>query len=352
MFKDGIPPPSSLAIVTRSAAMRAILSRIDTIARSDTSVLLVGETGVGKELFADYIHRVSGRSERPLVKIALSAMPHDLLESELFGHERGAFTSALTDKKGLFELAHTGTLFLDDIDDVPPAVQSKLLRVLESHQVMRVGGTTTIPIDVRLITASKVDLRQLVARGLFRADLFYRGNVCPVESPALRDRRDDVPLLVEHFLTRFAPDRPLAVSPGALQALTAYEWPGNVRELRNVAQRIALFAEGEIREADLPPEIRGNQPIDLLVRACSRCLIEEGLSYNDVVACLETNLLRQSLERAAGNRSQAAKALGLSLSTLRDKLKKYGLDGDRENGEPPAPGGALPQPCIPAAKQD
>ena len=153
---------ASIAVVTRSESMHAVLARVDTIARSDTTVLLVGETGVGKELFADYIHRVSPRGDRPFVKIAPSAMPHDLLESELFGHERGAFTSALTEKRGLFELAHTGTLFLDDVDDVPPNVQAKLLRVLESQQVMRVGGTTTIPIDVRLVTASKVDLKELV----------------------------------------------------------------------------------------------------------------------------------------------------------------------------------------------
>jgi transcriptional regulator with GAF, ATPase, and Fis domain len=317
---------SSIAIVTQSEKMRAILSRVDTIARSDTSVLLIGETGVGKELFADYIHRVSPRSERPFVKVALSAMPHDLLESELFGHEKGAFTSASSEKKGLFELAHTGTLFLDDIDDVPPAVQTKLLRVLESQQVMRVGGTTTIPADVRLITASKVDLKELVGRSLFRADLFYRINVFPVEIPPLRDRREDVPLLVGHFLGRFAPARQLTVAPDATRALVNYDWPGNVRELRNLTQRIALFAEGEIRLADLPSEVLDDQPVDLLVRACTRCLIDQSLSYNQVVACLETNLLRQALQDAEGNRSQAAKALGLSLSTLRDKLKKYGLD--------------------------
>jgi transcriptional regulator with GAF, ATPase, and Fis domain len=317
---------SSIAIVTQSEKMRAILSRVDTIARSDTSVLLIGETGVGKELFADYIHRVSPRSERPFVKVALSAMPHDLLESELFGHEKGAFTSASSEKKGLFELAHTGTLFLDDIDDVPPAVQTKLLRVLESQQVMRVGGTTTIPVDVRLITASKVDLKELVGRNLFRADLFYRINVFPVEIPPLRDRREDVPLLVGHFLGRLAPARQLTVAPDATRALVNYDWPGNVRELRNLTQRIALFAEGEIRLADLPPEVLDDQPVDLLVRACTRCLIDQSLSYNQVVACLETNLLRQALQDAEGNRSQAAKALGLSLSTLRDKLKKYGLD--------------------------
>jgi DNA-binding NtrC family response regulator len=331
-----MPPAQSLAIVTESTRMRAILARVDTIAHSDTSVLLVGETGVGKELFADYIHRVSPRSGGPCVKIALSAMPHDLLESELFGHERGAFTSAVTEKKGLFELANTGTLFLDDIDDVPMPVQVKLLRVLESQQVMRVGGHAPMVVDVRLITASKVDLKELVNRQLFRADLFYRINVCPVEIPPLRERREDVPLLVDHFLRRFAPGKGLTVSPEAQHALAKYDWPGNVRELRNIAQRLALFAEGEIRPGDLPPEVHDGHAVALLVKACTRCLVDESLTYGQVVACLETNLLRQALEEAGGNRSQAARILGLNLSTLRDKLRKHGFDGARGSEAAPA----------------
>jgi transcriptional regulator with GAF, ATPase, and Fis domain len=319
---------ASIGVVTRSERMHGILSQVDTIARSNTSVLLVGETGVGKELFADYIHRVSARSERPFVKIAPSAMPHELLESELFGHERGAFTNALTEKKGLFEIAHTGTLFLDDIDDVPLGVQVKLLRVLESHQAMRVGGTSPLSIDVRLITASKVDLKELVRRSLFRADLYYRINVCPVEIPPLRERRIDVPLIAAHFLRRFAPMKGLTITPEAERVLMAYEWPGNVRELRNVIQRLALFAEGLIRPEDLPPDVRDGQPVSLLIKACARCLVDESLTYTQVIACLETNLLRQALADAQGNRTQAARVLGLSLSTLRDKLKKYGLDAD------------------------
>jgi DNA-binding NtrC family response regulator len=319
-------PQASLVVVTRSEGMRAILERVQTIARSDTSVLLVGETGVGKELFADYIHRASPRRDRPFVKIALSAMPHDLLESELFGHERGAFTNALTEKRGLFEVAHTGTFFLDDIDDVAPDVQVKLLRVLELQQVMRVGGTAPIAVDVRLVTASKIDLEQLVARNLFRADLFYRINVCPVRIPPLRERREDVPLLAEHFLRRFAPGRTLALSPEAEAALCHYDWPGNVRELRNVMQQVALFAEGAVTLADLPPSIGGDGHVERLVRACGRCIVDGRMSYADVVACLETNLLRQALADAGGNRSHAARALGLSLSTLRDKLQKFSLE--------------------------
>jgi len=317
---------STIAVVTQSEKVRAILARVATIARSDTSVLLVGETGVGKELFADYLHRLSERGDRPFVKIALSALPHELLESELFGHERGAFTTAISEKRGLFEVAHTGTLFLDDIDDVPMPVQSKLLRVLEAQQVMRVGGTTTIPVDVRLITASKVELKELVTRNLFRADLYYRINVCPVEIPPLRHRRDDVPLLAEHFLRRFAPQKPLRLSSDAERAFASYDWPGNVRELRNIVQRLALFADGEIGVADLPPELNNGHPVEALVKACTRCLVEGTMSYNDVVACLESNLLRQALAESGGNRTRAAKALGLSLSTLRDKLRKFGLE--------------------------
>ncbi len=316
-----------LMVVTQNEKMRAILARVDTIAASDGSVLLIGETGVGKELFADYIHRSSPRRDKPFVKVALSAMPHDLLESELFGHEKGAFTSATAEKKGLFELAHGGTLFLDDIDDVPQPIQTKLLRVLESREVMRVGGTSTIPVDVRLITASKVDLKELVSRNLFRADLYYRINVIPVEIPALRERREDISVLVLHFLERFAPGKQLNLSPEAMRALVNYNWPGNVRELRNITQRIALFAEGEIRLKDLPPELNNGHPIDLLVKACNQCFVDDSLSFNQIVACLETNLLRRALKEAKGNRTQAAKVLGLSLSTLRDKLRKYDLEG-------------------------
>ncbi|HQQ78569.1 MAG TPA: sigma-54 dependent transcriptional regulator [Thermoanaerobaculia bacterium] len=318
------PYPS---IVTRSERMNVLLERLPTVAASDGSVLLVGETGVGKELFADTVHRLSPRRDGPLVKISLSAVPHELLESELFGHERGSFTHAIQTKKGLFEMAHGGTLFLDDVDDVPPSIQPKLLRVLESGEVMRVGATTTIPVDVRLVSASKVNLRELVDRGLFRADLYYRLNVVPVEIPPLRLRGEDVRLLAEHFLQRFAPGRGLRLSEAAARSLERYHWPGNVRELRNVIQRVSLFAREEVGLEDLPPEILDGNPVELLARACARCFSEQSLSFGQVVECLETNLLRQALKDAGGNRSQAARALGLSLSTMRDKLKKYGLDG-------------------------
>jgi transcriptional regulator with GAF, ATPase, and Fis domain len=306
--------------------MRSVLARLDTIAASDSSVLLIGETGVGKELIAEYIHRTSPRQSRPFVKVGLSALPPELLESELFGHDRGAYTSAGSDKKGLFELANSGSIFLDDIDDFPVALQSKLLRVLESREIMHVGGTTSIPIDVRLITATKVDLKMLVEKNLFRSDLFYRINVVPMIIPPLRERRDDVRPLVEHYLARYVGNREIRVTEDAMGLLENYGWPGNIRELKNVLQRMALFANGEIQTKDLPPEVREDDPINAMVKACNRCFGEDKMTFEQVVACLEVNLLRQALQRASGNKTQAAKTLGMNLSTLRDKLKKYGIE--------------------------
>jgi DNA-binding NtrC family response regulator len=320
----------SIALLAGSDVMRSIIQKVDTIAASDSSVLIIGETGVGKELMAEYIQRTSHRAQGPFVKVGLSALPHELLESELFGHEKGAYTSASSEKKGLFELAHTGTIFLDDIDDFPLHLQSKLLRVLESRELMHVGGTTSTPIDVRLITASKVDLRDLVNRGLFRADLFYRINVVPLVIPPLRARTEDIALLVEHFFGRFAPEKNIRVHADASRALSQYSWPGNIRELRNVVQRLSLFVDNELTVADLPPEIREENPVDLLVKACSRCFVDDDMTFEQIVACLETNLLRQAMQQTGGNRSQAAKMLKLNLSTLRDKLKKYKLDDSAE----------------------
>ena len=317
----------TVTLITQSNPMREILTRIETIAPSESSVLLIGETGVGKELFAEFIHRTSERAEMPLVKVGLSAVPPDLLESELFGHDKGAYTSAAGEKKGLFEMAEGGSIFLDDIDDFPFPLQSKLLRVLESREVKRVGGTRSIPLNVRLITASKLDLRELVERGHFRADLFYRINVVPIVIPPLRERPEDIPLLVEHFLKRFAPGKELAVNPDAMKAFREYHWPGNVRELRNIVQRIALFATSDVQLSDLPPELRGDSAVNLLIKACTRCFNDENMTFEEVVACLEANLLRQSLAHADGNKKRAAEYLKMSVSTFRDKLKKYRLDG-------------------------
>jgi transcriptional regulator with PAS, ATPase and Fis domain len=315
-----------LALIAVSDVMRSVLARLDTIAASDSSVLLIGETGVGKELIAEYIHRTSPRHSRPFVKVGLSALPPELLESELFGHDRGAYTSAGADKKGLFELANSGSIFLDDIDDFPITLQSKLLRVLESREIMHVGGTTPIPIDVRLITATKVDLKTLVERNLFRSDLYYRINVVPIVIPPLRERREDVRPLVEHYLSRYAVNREIKIADEAIRLLVDYGWPGNIRELKNTVQRVALFANGEILAKDLPPEIREDDPLSAMVKACNRCFGEDKMTFDEVIACLEVNLLRQALNRTSGNKSQAAKDLGMNLSTLRDRLKKHNID--------------------------
>lgn len=315
----------SLTFIAKNETMRMMVSRIDKIVDSDSSVLLVGETGVGKEIIAEYIHRTSPRAQGPFVKLGLSAMPAELLESELFGHEKGAFTSASQEKKGLFEIAHTGSIFLDDIDDVPLNIQTKLLRILESRELLKVGSTKSIPIDVRLITATKLDLKELVNKGRFRADLFYRINVVPIKIPPLRDRRDDIPLLTEFFLKHYKPENNVSLTNEALRALISYSWPGNVRELRNVIQRISLFADGQIKLADLPFEIQNENPIEFLIKACNKCYIDGTMKFDQIVKCLENNLLSQALEKSGGNQTQAALSLGLSLSTFRDKLKKYSL---------------------------
>jgi two-component system response regulator AtoC len=312
-------------IITQNEDMMRILSRLRAIAETDGAVLLIGETGVGKELLAEYVHSHSQRKGRPFVKVGLAALPRELLESELFGHERGAYTHAVCQKKGLFELSSGGSIFLDDIDDFPLDLQAKLLRALESREILRVGGTAPIPIDIRLITATKVDLKTLVDRGAFRADLYYRINVIPVTIPPLRERSDDIPLLVFHFLRRYAPEKKLVFAQGACSAMLNYYWPGNVRELRNVIQRICLFAKDTVQDTDLPAEIRLHDPREALFRNCSHCMAEEGLALDEVVECVERQLIRHALEEAGGNQSQAARTLKLSVSTLRDRLRKHHL---------------------------
>lgn len=321
-----IMQPKSLTILTQNEKMQNIISGIDHIVSSDSSILLIGETGVGKELFAEYIHRTSPRQMQPFIKVGLSALPGELLESELFGHEKGAFTSAGNEKKGLFELADGGSIFLDDIDDFPYQLQSKLLRVLESRELMRIGGQTSIPINVRLITASKNNLHDLVEKGIFRADLYYRINVVPVDIPPLRERSEDIPLLAEYYLKKFTPEKEINIEKDALRKLIHYQWPGNVRELRNVMQRISLFASDEIKVKDLPSEIRDDHPIHSLTKACQRCLTNEEMTFEEVVACLEKNLIQQSLQESKGNKTQAAKLLKMNFSTFRDKLKKYMME--------------------------
>ncbi|MDH7514467.1 MAG: sigma-54 dependent transcriptional regulator [Bacteroidota bacterium] len=311
--------------IARSAVMRALLERVQTVARSDSTVLLIGETGVGKEVMAEYIHRHSQRNNRPFVKVGLATLPPELIESEIFGHEKGAYTSAVAEKKGLFELADTGTIFLDDIDDFPLTLQPKLLRVLESGEVQHVGSTRPIPIDIRVICATKVDLLDLADRGLFRHDLYYRINVVPIVIPPLRERREDIPILIDHFLSRYAPDRSITFADGAFEKLMAYPWPGNVRELRNVIQRICLFYRDTVRITDLPDEIRSPQPAREAFKQCLNCLSGGGMSFDEAISCLEYNLLNYAITQTRGNKSKAAQLLGMNLSTFRDKLAKHRL---------------------------
>lgn len=314
-----------ITIITGNEQMRTIINRINKIADSETSILLIGETGVGKEIFAEYIHKISNRNQNPFVKIGLTAIPAELLASELFGYEKGSFTSAINAKKGLFELAHTGSFFFDDIDDVSLEMQAKLLRVLENREVMKLGGSKPIPVDIRLITASKVDLKEMVQQKRFRDDLYYRINVIPIHIPPLRERRDDIPLLVDHFLKRFAPTKGLKIHIDAMRQLIGYNWPGNVRELKNVIHRVSIFAEKEITSAGLPVEIRQNDKSENLIKACASCYNDGKMDFNEVVNCVESHMICETLKNTNGNQSDAAKFLQMSLSTFRDKMKKYNL---------------------------
>lgn len=324
------------SIVTRSPAMHALCERIDQVAQTDIAVLISGETGVGKELIAEYIHRSSPRRQQSFIKVGLAALPPELLESELFGHEKGAFTNAISAKRGLFELANNGTILLDDIDDFPKYLQVKLLRALESHEIMRVGGMRTIPIDIRLICATKVELKDLVDRDLFRSDLYYRINVLPIAIPPLRERQEDISLLVEHFLARYRNDRLPEITSEAVQRLVQYPWPGNVRELRNVVQRIALTSGDTVTVQDLPLEIRDQNPIHHALKSCVRCFAEGAFSLDELLHCLEHNVLRRALQETRGNRTQAAKMLRMSLSTFRDRLRKHNLDHIGRKSDPDA----------------
>ena len=319
-------PSASHIVITRNEAVLEILARIEKIASSDCSILLIGETGAGKEVFAEYIYRTSNRSIHPLVKVSLSTLPPNLIESELFGYEKGAFTSSVQEKKGQFEMADKGTIFLDDIDDFPLDLQTKLLRVIEAKEIKRIGGQKPIPLDIRLITASKLDLSEMVAQGKFRMDLFYRINVFPITIPPLRQRTDDIPILIEHFLKYYEPNKQIMVNDNAMEALSDYSWPGNVRELKNVIQRITLFSNGQISLENLPSEIKGEKPLNMFIKSCGHCFKSRNLSFEEVMQCVEAHLLENALKNATGNYSQAARTLGMSLSTFRDKCKKNGVD--------------------------
>jgi len=312
-------------IVARSAKMQEVLATVERVAPTNSTILLGGESGVGKDLIARAIHEKSRRASGPFVKINSTAIPENLLESELFGYEKGAFTGAAASKPGKFELADKGTLFLDEIGDVPPATQVKLLRVLQEREFERLGGTRTIKVDVRLLAATNRDLRAALEEGTFREDLYYRLNVVPIDIPPLREHKEDIPDLVELFLMRFAKDsgRQIAgISPEAMNLLVSHHWPGNVRELQNVIERACALAQSSKLEVG---DIQFDSPRHRAVSPADRFL-PEGMTLDQ----WEDEMIREALKRAGGNKSQAAKLLGLSRNALRYRLSKIGIADENE----------------------
>ncbi len=305
-------------IVTRSPALQRLLAVASGVAASRAPILLEGESGTGKELVARYVHAAGPRRAQPFVAVNCAALPRELLESELFGHERGAFTGATTRKLGKFELAHGGTLLLDEVSEMEPALQAKLLRVLQEHEVDRVGGTRPIAIDTRVIATTNRPLRALVASGAFRRDLYYRLNVIPLTLPPLRARREDVDALIDHFCRRFANGQTLTVDAAARAYLKRQPFPGNVRELEHVIERAALLATGGVITAvDVQID---EEPIAEPQATGSLA----GLTVHEV----ERRLIMETLRRTNNNRSRAAEMLGISVRTLRNKLAEYRTGGD------------------------
>lgn len=309
--------------IGKSLPMQQIFTLIRQVADTVSTVLITGESGTGKELVAQSIHFSSTRKKGPFITINCGAIPETLLESELFGYMKGAFTGATANKQGLFEAAHGGTLFLDEISTTSQSLQVKLLRVLQEREFMRVGGTSTIHIDTRIIAATNKDLSLEVSKGAFREDLYYRLNVIPLRLPPLRERRDDIPLLIDHFLKKYAVSgkEPKKISPEALELCVNYQWPGNVRELENFIERIAILSQQDsIYIADLPDTLRAPQSSrDLLTTD----IPDAGLDLEVTLERIEKTLLAKALEKANGVKTDAAKLLNLSFRSFRHRLQKY-----------------------------
>ena len=312
-------------VAARSARMQEVLATVERVAPTNATVLLGGESGVGKDLIARAIHDKSRRARGPFIKINSTAIPENLLESELFGYERGAFTGAVASKPGKFELADKGTLFLDEIGDVPPATQVKLLRVLQEREFERLGGTKTVKVDVRLIAATNRDLRQALEQGTFREDLYYRLNVVPIDIAPLRERKEDIPELVNLFIARFAGDsgKPVeGITPEAMQILKNYHWPGNVRELQNIIERACALAKGTVIEVgDIHLDVRPAKAANGVSG-----FLPDGMTLEQ----WEDEMIQEALRRANGNKSQAARLLGLSRNALRYRLSKIGIADEGE----------------------
>jgi DNA-binding NtrC family response regulator len=313
-------------IIGKSRPMTRLFQLLETVAGTNSTILMTGETGTGKEVVSRAIHQNSPRRVNRFVALNCSAIPETLLEAELFGHVRGAFTGAVGSRQGRLEQAHKGTLFLDEVGTMTAALQMKLLRVLQEREFERVGDSQTTKVDVRVIAATNSDLGRMVADGQFREDLFYRLNVIPVQLPPLRDRREDIPLLVSHFLNKYAasasPTLPaLTVSQQAMRRLMSYHWPGNVRQLENAVERGVAFSAGknQLDIGDLPPELQNAEPASM---ASVLSLPDDGLDLDAFVATIERDLIQRSLERTNGNKGQAAKLLNLKRTTLVEKLKR------------------------------
>jgi transcriptional regulator with PAS, ATPase and Fis domain len=311
-------------IVARSARMQEVLALVERVAPTNSTVLLGGESGVGKDLIARAIHQNSRRASGPFIKVNSTAIPDTLFESELFGYERGAFTGANASKPGKFELADKGSLFLDEIGDVPAPIQVKLLRVLQEREFERLGGTRTLKVDVRLIAATNKDLRAALEQGTFREDLYYRLNVVPIDIPPLRDHKEDIPDLVNHFLLRFSQNNGKhaeKITPAALKLLMDYHWPGNVRQLENTVERaVALSSAPVIDVEDIYLDAGGSRNS----ANTSAAVLPEGVTLEQ----WEDEIIREALRRANGNKSQAARMLGLSRNALRYRLSKIGVPDD------------------------
>jgi len=314
-------------IIGKSRAIQEVFRLIDRVAPTDSTVLILGESGTGKELVARAIHAKSRRREGPFVPVNCGAIPEELLESELFGYERGAFTGATRSKPGRFELAHGGTIFLDEIAEMSPKLQVKLLRILQERRVERLGSERAVPVDIRIIAATNKNLEKEVAEGRFREDLYFRLNVIPIQLPPLRERKEDIPILAEYFLARFCEREelpPKKLSKGALQRLIEYHWPGNVRELENLMERLVILTEGEIiEEKDLPEHIRATPSVSDLTPGKFPA---EGFSLPRALREFERDLILRALEISGGVKSRAAKLLGIKRTTLIEKMKRLGLD--------------------------
>jgi two-component system response regulator HydG len=307
-------------IIGKSKPMKALFETLSLIAPSDSTVLLYGESGTGKEIVANALHQNSQRSKRPFIKISCAALPETLLESELFGHERGAFTGAISRKEGRFQLANGGTIFLDEVSEMSPTTQVKLLRVLQEREFEPLGSTRTISVDIRVIAATNKTLEEEVKEGNFREDLFYRLNVVPIEVPPLRRRKEDISLLANHFLNLYREKSQTSIKgflPKAMDLMMRYDWPGNIRELENAIERAVLLCRGEhISPEDLPHPVQGAEADDL-----PRVAVPPGMTLKEV----EREVIVQTLEETEGNRTQTARILGISRKTLQNKLKEYGI---------------------------